>query len=111
MATIDLVAKFEKNQLAIEKLQKQIEQAVASETKKLAKLQERDAEMREAIKQAMAENNIKKFDSDLLTITYVAPTVRNTFDSKRFAEERPRLYKQYVKQSDVKDSIRLKIKA
>ncbi len=106
-----LVAKFEKNQQAIAKLNKQIEAAVGAQVAKKAELEQQNADMRQAILEAMEANNVTKFDGDLITITYVAPTVRTTFDSKKFQEERPKTYAKYTRQTQVKASIRLKVKA
>lgn len=111
MSGQDLVAQFEKNQQAIAKLNKQIEQEVGHFLAKKEKLEEQNAEMRQAILEAMEANNVLKFDGDLITITYVAPTERTTFDSKRFQEERPKTYEKYTRKTKVKASIRLKVKA
>lgn len=107
----NLLAKFEKNQQKIAEVNKKIEAEVGHLISRRDKLEAANAEMREQIKQAMEENDIKKFDGDLVAITYVAPTTRTSFDSKRFAEERPGVYKKYLKTSEVKSSIRIKVKA
>jgi hypothetical protein plarl_06420 len=107
----NLLAKFEKNQQKIAEVNKKIEAEVGHLISQRDKLEAANAEMREQIKQAMEENDIKKFDGDLVAITYVAPTTRTSFDSKRFAEERPGIYKKYLKTSEVKSSIRIKVKA
>ena len=106
-----LVVEFERNQQTIAKLNKEIEKAVGAQVAKKEQLEEQNKEMRQAILEAMEANNVTKFDGDLITITYVAPTERTIFDSKRFAEERPKTYEKYTKKSKVKASIRLKVKA
>lgn len=106
-----LIATFEKNQQAIAKLNKQIESEVGTFIEKKQQLEAKNDEIREAIKVAMEANGVEKFDGDLITITYVKPTTRTTFDSKRFKEERPKTYEKYLKTSSVKSSIRLKLKA
>lgn len=111
MSGNDLVAKFEKNQQQIAKLNREIEKAVGAQVAKKQQLEEQNQEMRQAILEAMEANNVKKFDGDLITITYVEPSVRTTFDSKRFQEERPKTYAKYTRQTPVKASIRLKVKA
>ena len=105
-----LVVQFEENQQAIANVNKKIEQEVGHLIAYRERLEAANTEMREQIKQAMEENGVKKFDGDLVAITYVAPTTRTTFDSKRFAEERPGVYKKYLKTSEVKGSIRIKVK-
>lgn len=106
-----LVAKFEKNQQAIAKLNREIEKAVGAQIVKKQQLEEQNAEMREAILQAMEANDVDKFDGDLITITRVKATERTTFDSKKFAEERPKTYAKYLRKTAVKASIRIKVKA
>jgi hypothetical protein len=111
MANNELLAKFEKNQMAIAKLNKEIEKAVGAQIEKKNALEAQNADMRQSILEAMEANGVTKFDGDLITITYVAPTQRTTFDSKKFAEERPKTYAKYLKTGNVKASIRLKVKA
>lgn len=111
MVQNELVKKFEKNQQAIAKLNKEIEKAVGAQIDKMKTLEAKNTEMRQAIQEAMEANGVKEFDGDLIKITYVAPTTRTTFDSKKFAAERPKTYEKYLKTSNVKGSIRLKVKA
>lgn len=111
MAQNELVQKFEKNQQQIAKLNREIEKAVGAQVAKKAELEEQNANMRQAMLEAMEANGVTRFDGDLITVTYVAPTTRNTFDSKKFAEERPKTYAKYTRKTQVKASIRIKVKA
>ena len=45
-----------------------------------------------------------------MTITYIAPTTRETFDSKAFRAKNPKLYDEYVKIGAVASSVRIKLK-
>ena len=67
-------------------------------------------ELKQKILDEMEVNNILKIDTEQLTITYVAPTTRETFNAKTFRSEYPELYDEYVSISPVKASIRMKIK-
>ena len=107
----ELVMKFEKNMDQIAKVNKEIEKAVGAQMQKLETLNKQNTDIRAAILEAMEENDIDKFDGDLITITRVKATKRTTFDSKRFAQEKPKTYAKYLKTGDVKASIRLKVKA
>ena len=107
----ELVAKFENNQQAIAKLNKKIEQEVGAQILKRQQLEDQNADMRKAILEAMEDNDIDKFDGDLITITRVKATERTTFDSKKFAVAMPKTYAKFLRTSKVKASIRLKIKA
>ncbi len=111
MAQNELVLKFEKNQQEIAKLNRKIEAAVGSFIEKKNALEQQNTEMRAAIYDAMEAADRDKFDGDIITITRVKPTTRTTFDSKKFAEERPKTYAKYLKTSKVKGSIRIAVKA
>lgn len=86
-------------------------------TRELAELVKAEAELKKAkekvlaiLQEEMEKKNIKKYEDDTLTITYFEPTTRETFDSKAFKEENPDIYDTYVKISDVKASVRVKLK-
>lgn len=64
-------------------------------------------QFREALKNAMAENGIKKFANDRMTATYTPEHTAERFDSKAFKAEHPRQYAKYVKETFVKDSVRV----
>lgn len=69
---------------------------------------------RDAFKQQLEgmfeQYGVEKWDNEYFTITRVDGFTKETFDGKRFKEEHPELHKQYVKQTEVKSSIRIKIK-
>lgn len=65
---------------------------------------------KEMLLKEMEDKNILKIDTDTLNINYIAQSERETFDSKRFREDNPDLYDEYVKFSPVKSSIRVKVK-
>ena len=111
MAANPLVAQLEKNMNSIAKLNKQIEAAVGAQVTKKAELEAQTATMREAILEAMEANDVDKFDGDLITITRVKATKRTTFDSTTFKTAMPKTYAKFLKTSDVKASIRIKVKA
>lgn len=107
----ELVAKLEKNLNDVAKVNRAIEKAVATEMKKLEVLKQQEADLKDAILEAMNANDVDKFDGDLITITRVKESTRTTFDSKRFAEERPKTYAKYLKTGTTKAYIKLKVKA
>lgn len=45
--------------------------------------------------------------SDNMRLTYIEPSTKETFDSKKFKEENPESYKNYIKTTKVKSSIRI----
>lgn len=86
------------------------EKEIALIEKEIKKLKEKEDEMKSRILEEMEKRNVIKIDTDLITITYIAPTYKETFDSKKFKEEHQNLYDEYIKMSDVKSSIRIKVK-
>ena len=58
----------------------------------------------------MEENGVKNYENDYISLTYVAPTTRRTVDSKLLKEKYVEIYEECSKISDVKSSIRIKIK-
>jgi hypothetical protein len=57
----------------------------------------------------MEKRKILALKAGNVSVTYVSPTKRETFDTKRFKAENVDLYKQYIKTSEVKSSIRIKV--
>lgn len=45
--------------------------------------------------------------SDNMRLTYIEPSTKEIFDAKRFKEEHPESYKNYIKTTKVKSSIRI----
>lgn len=67
-------------------------------------------EIRKIIQKEMEEKGIYKMENDELSITYIAAGEREIFDSKRFKEDHPYAYQDYMKTSKVAASIRIKAK-
>lgn len=76
--------------------------------KKLA--EENRNKVRDKIIEIMKEQGITKFENENISITYIAPTDAETFDSKRFKEENPNTYQEYVKITHKKESVRITLK-
>lgn len=60
--------------------------------------------------EAMETHGVKKWDNDVMTISYVGATTKNSVDSKKLKEEQPDIFIKYIKTSNVKSSIRIKLK-
>lgn len=78
---------------------------------KAKELKEQQKVFREQLYQKMEENDIKKIDTGDIIITRVLPTVRKSVDSTKLKKELPDVYEQFLKESAVKGSIRIKAKA
>ncbi len=76
----------------------------------IKKLEDRKAELQNAILLSMQSNNLKKAENDYIRVSYIAPSVRKVFDNAKFQEEHADLYEKYVVNSETKPSIRISIK-
>lgn len=76
----------------------------------LNELKELEKQVKEMLLNQMELNGIVKIENDKLLISYIGATTRETFDSKKLREDDPNLYDEYVKISDVKPSVRIKLK-
>jgi len=66
--------------------------------------------LKEDLLKAMETHNVKKWDNEVMTVTYTAPTTRTSIDSKKLKEELPEIAEKYSKISNVKSSIKIKLK-
>lgn len=96
------------NEIAI--LDPLVSERVADFERKIKLLKEEEDKLKEEILKEMEKNQILKIDTPDILISYIAPTDRETFDSKTFREENQELYDEYVKMTPVKSSIRIKVK-
>ncbi len=104
------VADYQNNLTELTAVENKITQAIAGFQDELSTLKERDENLRDELKVAMKANNVKKFDNDFLSITYIAEGQRLTIDTKKLKDEKPDLWNEYSKTTDVKDSVRIKVK-
>lgn len=66
--------------------------------------------IREKLLKEMEEKNILKLESENISITYKAPTEKETFRTKDFKKDLPDLYDTYVEFTPVKGSLVIKVK-
>ena len=86
------------------------EQIIAYYENEMKQAEDKRNKVREKILQAMKEKGITKFENDKIVINYIAPGTRETFDSSKFKKDNPDTYKKYVKTSDTKETVRIKLK-
>lgn len=106
----NLLKIYSNNELEINNIEEKITVMIKDLQDKRTKLEESNNQIKEQIKQQMEVNNIKKYDNDYMSITYVAATQRVTVDSKKLKEKYNEIYNECSKVSDVKASIRIKVK-
>lgn len=91
--------KMVKLQTAIEFHQAQAKQAEAELEK-----------LKDFLTKTMSANGVKKWESENLVITYVAPITRKTIDGGRLKKELPEVAREYIKTSEVKETVRIKLR-
>ena len=83
---------------------------IAAFEKAAKEIKAKEDELKKAILAEMEKKGIVKIDNDLMTITYIAPTDRETLNTKQLRAELPNIYDTYTEIKPVKASIRLKVK-
>ena len=76
----------------------------------IKRLKEQEDDLKNSIMVAMEEYGVIKIDTDDVTVSYIAATARETFDSKKLKKDKPDLYDEYCHLKPVKPSIRIKLK-
>ena len=87
-----------------------IMQEIADLDRMKKQLEAKDKVVRQELQEAMDKYGIKKFENDILKVTYVEPTTRSTIDSKKLKEELPAIAEKYTKTTVVKGSVRIEVK-
>jgi len=85
-------------------------QRIADFERKIKEIKRSEEELKQGILEEMKTNHLLKIETDDLVINYIAPTDRETFDTKAFRARYPDLYDQHIKLSPVKASVRIKLK-
>ena len=83
---------------------------IADFERKMKAIKEAEDELKKSILEEMESKGILKIETDDLIINYIAPTDRETFDSKQFRADHAELFDEYVRMSPVKSSVRVKVK-
>lgn len=87
---------------------------VQSELKALAErkkqLEEQEESLKDFLIQKFEETGLPFIDNDYFKITYIAPTTRESFDTKKLKEELPDIAKQFLKKTPVKAQVRITLK-
>lgn len=73
-------------------------------------LKRKEEKIREILLKEMEDKNILKLENENISITYKAPTERETFRTSKFKKDLPDLYDTYVEFTPVKSSLLIKIK-
>lgn len=85
-----------------------IEEVISIENQ-LKAMKEREKALKEGLLELMRSEGVKKWQSDALTLTYIAPTKRTAVDSTKLKKEYPDVYAECLRESNVSDSIKITI--
>lgn len=85
--------------VAIQKLEKQKKEIEAQEKV-----------MREKLLKACEEYGVLGFDNEMMSVTYIPETTRDSVDTAALKRDYPELVPLYTKTSKVKASLRIKVK-
>ena len=77
--------------------------------RRIKELKEQYDQFKADLLEFMEQNGFVKLEAENLKISYVAESERESFDSKQFKADMPKLYDEYVKFTKVKPSIRIKV--
>lgn len=91
-------------------LKQGVSRRLAEYEKIIKRLKEQEDELKNSIMTAMEEYGVIKIDTDDVTVSYIAATARESFDSKKFKKDKPDMYDEYCNINPVKASIRIKLK-
>jgi predicted phage-related endonuclease len=99
----------QKPETELQTIDKNTVEKFSNALKQIALLEKEIEPIREQIKAEMEKRGILALKLGEVNISYVAPTKRKTFDTRRFKAENADIYEQYTKESEVKSSIRIKV--
>lgn len=102
--------------IEIEKFKKEYPVQILDAEKSLAELNNALNELKEkkelvlsGLLSIMKDNHIKSFKGKLITLSVKSSSVRKSLDSKSLEEKYPDIYKEFLKETEVKESLTLKV--
>lgn len=75
--------------------------------KQIDELTAKQEELKAKLKEEMEKRGLVKINSERISITYVQPTTRETFDKKGFKTKYPDLYDEFAGISNVKGYVKV----
>lgn len=86
------------------------EQMIVDLETQIKSLEEQKNNLREGVMRAMVQAGIYNWKGEQVSITRKTASTRKVFDTKRFEQEHPDLYKQYLKETLTSEVLQIKIK-
>lgn len=87
-----------------------IERSIVEIKTRLSQAEEQKKSLTEALYREMDARGVYKLDSPTLSITRIADTTAETFDSKAFRADHPELYGQYLRETQRKGYVKITLK-
>lgn len=87
-----------------------VESEISRIKKQLKELEERKSDLSKVCVEAFEKADIGTYENDKIKITFVAPSVRFSIDKDALKEKYPEIADEFTKETDVKASIRIKVK-
>ena len=91
-------------------LVKEVVDKIVRVENEMKKLKEYQDNYKTILLEKMEEYDVKEIDIPEMKITRKLPTTRETLDSKSLKKDMPEIYDEYVRISDVKSSVTIKVK-
>lgn len=88
----------------------EIEDYLADFKARAKAMEDEKAKLTEGLLDIMEQRNVKTYKTDRLTLTRIDAHTSPKFDSTTFKKDYPQMYERYVKESNVKRSLRIAIK-
>ena len=85
-------------------------QAIANIVTAKKDLEDQEKVMKEQLQKAMEEHGVKAFDNDVIKVTYMAASVRNSVDSAKLKKKYPEIAAECNKPSNVKAFVKIEVK-
>ena len=90
-------------------LDPKVSKALAAYEKKVKDIEAEEASIKAALLKEMAARGLAKVETKHITILYIAPYTKKSFDTKKFKEEHSDLYDSYVKESTASACVKLSL--
>lgn len=85
-------------------------QQIASIVRMKKQCEEQEKELKDQLKQAMEQYGVKKFESDILNITYIAESTKTSIDSAKLKKKYPKITSECSKVSPTSAYIKVEVK-
>lgn len=97
------LAEFQQGQVTVLK-------EIASIVTQKKQLEDQEKKLKDKLQEAMEKHGIKKFESDVLNITYVAPSTSTSIDSAKLKKKYPDIAEECSKTSNRKAYVKVSVK-